>query len=112
MNDPKESVNISGRDYSVVVSQYIRSNYFLGNEEKFHWALIVLADFEEQTGPLWQAVNSVVPTGGGQGVEVWRIDSQNAALWKTSKCLGGVIIGRIDPNEMDAFSKVCFIPTL
>ena len=117
MDGSQELVDISvpeedERNYSVVVSQYARSNYWLGNEEKFHWAVIVLADFEEQTGLLWQAVNSVAPTVGGQGVEVWRIDSHNAALWKTSKCLGGVIIGRIDPSEMDDFSKVCLIPAL
>ena len=117
MDDPKELVNISGADeggnnYSVVVSQYLRSNYYLGDEEKFHCALIVLTQFKEQIGPLWQAVNYIVPTTGGQGVEVWRIDSQNATLWKTTKCMGGVIIGRINPDEMDDFSKVCLMLVL
>ena len=114
MDDPQELVDISEpeeveKNYSVVVSQYVRSNYWLGNEEKFHWAVVVLTKFKEQTGPLWQAVNNVVPTSGGQGVEVWRIESKDATLWKTNKCLGGVIIGRINPDEVDALSKVCLI---
>ena len=94
-------------DYSIAVMQYKRAAYTLGDEEHFHWALMVLTDIDQQDGHLWRAVNRVHLTDEGQGVVVWEIDSiPDIKLTKTFRCLGGVIIGRMKPDDLDTLSKV------
>ena len=94
-------------DYSIVITQYRRGTYTLGNEENFHWALMVVTNVERQDGYIWQAVNQIVLIGEGQGIEVWQIDSgRDATLAKTLRCLGGVIIGRLRPDDLPTLKEV------
>ena len=96
-----------GTDYSIVVTQHKRKAYTLGDEAHFHWALMVVTNIDEQDGYLWQVVNRIHRTEEGQGVEVWEIDNrEDTTLAKTIRCLGGVIIGRLGPDDLPTLSKV------
>ena len=93
--------------HSIVVMQYKRGTYTLGDEQHFHWALLVVTDTDEQDGYLWQAVNRILPSGGGEGVVVWDVDNgRNSTLAKTFRCLGGVTIGMIKPDDLSTLSEV------
>lgn len=47
--------NNRDEDYTIAIIQYERDTYSVRQEEHLHWALIVITDEDDMSGPCWQA---------------------------------------------------------
>ncbi|EIM79802.1 uncharacterized protein STEHIDRAFT_26097, partial [Stereum hirsutum FP-91666 SS1] len=90
--------------YPIAVVQYERADYSVGNEEHLHWALIVITNEGDLTGPCWQVVDRHYSDGRGV---VWELfDGNEVRLKMTKKCLGGVKIGTVKDKDLEFFATV------
>ncbi|KAH9855449.1 hypothetical protein C2E23DRAFT_724361 [Lenzites betulinus] len=93
-------------EYSIVVSQYERGCYSVGNEEQFHWAIVIITNENERKGYMYQAVNKVSRTPEGLGVVVWELStSDEVSLEKSRRCLGAVRVGVVKQKELQDLHK-------
>lgn len=85
----------------IVIAQYKRDDMGVGQEEKLHWALIIITDARELSGPCFQLVDRTYrhPDGRIKSFS-WNIHSVQAVLSKTTKCLGGVQVGCVRASEL------------
>lgn len=91
-------------EYPIAVVQYERADYSVGNEEHLHWALIVITNEGDLTGPCWQVVDRHYSDGRGV---VWELfDGNEVRLKMTKKCLGGVKIGTVKDKDLEFFATV------
>ncbi len=94
------------RLYSIVVSQYIRGIYGLGDEEQLHWSILVLTNEQKLEGRVYQIL-----TGGPQSMRnrtTWELDIRDkVSLHKSFRSLGGVSIGSIRERQFDHLHRVC-----
>ncbi|KAG6853009.1 hypothetical protein C0991_007492 [Blastosporella zonata] len=89
--------------YPIVVSQYERDGYSANDPEQLHWAIIVLVDEDDQKGPCWQAIDVYYRDGRVE----WKMPViREEVLGKTTKCLGGVIVGYVPSKQLDDLEKV------
>jgi len=85
--------------YPIVIAQYKRDEYGVGDEEHLHWALIVIKSKDQLAGHCFQAIDRHYSDGRGT---VWSPHyAPHASLEKTTKCLGGVQIGSVRARELD-----------
>ncbi|KAK7693544.1 hypothetical protein QCA50_003113 [Cerrena zonata] len=106
MNKLKElfgSTTSQEPSHSLVIAQYERADFTVGNEEEFHWALIVLTNVREQKGPSWQALEYNYSDGRGL---VWRLVAADVGLPKSEKCFGGVRIGTIKSEDIATMDEI------
>jgi hypothetical protein len=90
--------------YPIVLAQYKRNNYGVGNEEEFHWALIVITSKRGLEGPTFQAVDRTYTDGRGK---VWESHyAPSLSLMRTRKCLGGIQIGAVKARDLDDLTAV------
>ncbi|KAH9884920.1 hypothetical protein C8Q73DRAFT_796037 [Cubamyces lactineus] len=89
--------------YPIVVSQYKRSNFGVGNEEDLHWAIVIMTDEDKLEGRMYQAVNRINDTRDGV---TWDISTaEKVSLERSSRCLGGVCIGVVKQKELSTLDK-------
>ncbi|KAI8989888.1 hypothetical protein BD414DRAFT_460186 [Trametes punicea] len=94
---------------SIMVAQYKRSNYSVGDEEHFHWAIVVMTGENGLEGRVYQAVNRINDTRDGVA---WDISTAKAvSLEKSIKCLGGVRIGIITKKNLKELDKALLANT-
>lgn len=105
-HDPSESTDAAAASdvYRIVVAQYTRLGYNVGQEEDFHWALVLLRP-NKSAGYAYQVTNDVVSLGDGVGKVIWKHQHQDIDLDKSSKCKGGVVIGTLHESDMAEFNK-------
>jgi hypothetical protein len=85
--------------YPIVLAQYKRDDYGVGDEEELHWALIVIISRADLEGHCFQAVDRNYTDGRGK---VWTSHyAPSASLRRTRKCLGGVQIGSVKARDLD-----------
>ncbi|KAH9933795.1 uncharacterized protein B0H18DRAFT_870202, partial [Fomitopsis serialis] len=90
--------------YALVIAQYKRGHYGVGDEESFHWALVVIAGEHDLSGPMYQVTNRINHTRDGVAWDISYADS--VSLMKSSMCLGGVRIGTIMKSDLKEFKKI------
>jgi len=87
------------QSYPIVIAQYKRDKYGVGNEEELHWALIVITSKRDLEGHCFQAIDRHYSNGRGS---VWEPHyAPSASLRRTKKCLGGVQIGSVKARNLD-----------
>jgi hypothetical protein len=92
------------QSYPIVIAQYKRDEYGVGNEEELHWALIVITSRDNLQGHCFQAVDRNYSDGRGK---VWAPHyAPKASLRKTTKCLGGVQIGSVKARNLDGLIEL------
>lgn len=97
----------TSQEHPLVIAQYERTDFTVGNEEEFHWAIIVLTNGRDQKGPCWQALEYSYSDGRGL---VWRLVAVEVRLTQTEKCFGGVRIGSIKPADLAIMDEVSDLP--
>ncbi|KAJ7261743.1 hypothetical protein B0H12DRAFT_977417, partial [Mycena haematopus] len=90
--------------YPVVIAQYVRDDYGVGNEEHLHWALMVVKNTDKLKGDIFQAVDRLYY---GSSIASWeRSYRSDADLMKTTKCVGLIQIGSVKARDLDSFIAV------
>ncbi|KAJ3745817.1 hypothetical protein DFH05DRAFT_1055928 [Lentinula detonsa] len=90
--------------YPIVVIQYERDGFSVGREDQFHWALIVITDEKEKSGPCWQALDRHYSDGRGV---IWELyDGKVVHPERTTKCLGGVKVGSVKKSELKSLKEI------
>ena len=98
--------------FSLVVMQYERADFSVGHEEELHWAIVAVSSNKSGiiVGAMWQVINRKYSDGRGL---VWELSHRTQVeLNKSSKCLGGVIIGSIKGKDVEMLNTVrpIFLP--
>ena len=99
-------------DLPLAVVQYKRDDFGVGTEENLHWAIVAVSSNKSGTivGAVWQVINRKYSDGRGL---VWELSHRTQVeLNKSSKCLGGVIIGSIKGKDVEKLNTVrpTFLP--
>ena len=99
-------------DLPLAVVQYKRDDFGVGTEENLHWAIVAVSSSKSGTivGAVWQVINRKYSDGRGL---VWELSHRTQVeLNKSSKCLGGVIIGSIKGKDVEMLNTVrpIFLP--
>lgn len=99
-------------DLPLAVVQYKRDDFGVGTEENLHWAIVAVSSNKSGTivGAVWQVINRKYSDGRGL---VWELSHRTqVVLNKSSKCLGGVIIGSIKGKDVEMLNTVrpTFLP--
>ncbi|KAJ3982789.1 hypothetical protein F5890DRAFT_1574418 [Lentinula detonsa] len=90
--------------YPIVIIQYERDGFSVGREDQLHWALIVITDEDEKSGPCWQAFDRHYSDGRGV---IWELyDGKVVFPEHTMKCLGGVNVGSVKKSELKSLREI------
>ncbi|KAL1661291.1 hypothetical protein GGF50DRAFT_90735 [Schizophyllum commune] len=93
-------------DLPLAVVQYKRDDFGVGTEENLHWAIVAVSSNKSGTivGAVWQVINREYSDGRGL---VWELSHRTqVVLNKSSKCLGGVIIGSIKGKDVEMLNNL------
>lgn len=93
----------SNSEFPIVVAHYERADFTVGDEKEFHWALVVIKESSDLTGPAWQAIDRHYSDGRGV---VWLLDAREVHLASSRRCMGGVCIGNIGQGDIPALDEV------
>ncbi|KAJ6512980.1 hypothetical protein C8R45DRAFT_890811 [Mycena sanguinolenta] len=87
--------------YPIVIAQYERDDYSVGNEEHLRWALMVVRNSDKLRGPIFQAIDRLYY--GGTTATWERSYLPEGDLLKTTKCIGLIQIGSVKARDLDSF---------
>ncbi|KAK7682218.1 hypothetical protein QCA50_014805 [Cerrena zonata] len=96
----------SDKLHHIVIAQYKRADYSIGEEENFHWAIVVLEKIavgEEFKGPCYQVFDRHY--NDERGIQ-WNLFNKPVSLDKTEKSLGGISIGTIKRKDLDELDQI------
>ncbi|KAJ7183636.1 hypothetical protein C8R46DRAFT_884416 [Mycena filopes] len=84
----------------IVIAQYERDDFTVGDEEKLHWAIIVLTKPDALEGHVFQAIDRIYSDERG---EQWSRHYQaNGSVLKAPKCVGLAQIGAVKAREVQS----------
>ena len=97
----------TNQEHPLIIAQYEQADFTVGNEEELHWVLVVLTNAQELKGPCWQAIAYNYSDERGTR---WQLVSVEVGLSDSEKCLGGVRIGSIKPEDLQVMEEVSATP--
>ncbi|KAL1692606.1 hypothetical protein GGG16DRAFT_51002 [Schizophyllum commune] len=94
--------------FSLVVMQYERADFSVGQEEELHWAIVATytSDKSIKGYASWQAIDRHYSDGRPDPI-VWELHSSpDVRLHQDAKCLGGVSIGQLKGQDVKKLNKL------
>jgi hypothetical protein len=91
---------IINKSCPITIAQYERDDFTVGNEEKLHWAIIVLTKPDALEGHIFQAIDRIYSDERG---EQWERHCQSSgSVLKVSKCVGLAQIGSVKARDLQS----------
>lgn len=85
----------------IVIAQYQRADFGLGQEQEFHWAIAIIESLRRAGYQHCRTYQVFDRTYTAENRTVWNIHvDKTAVLKRTAKWRGGVIIGRVKQSEL------------